>query len=608
MDGNSIKQWIRHRTASRNFNFSMGADDGGSAQTRYIFEALESIRLAKFSEEQFEYENASRLYDTAVHLFITGVQKDGNKERQDLVRKKLAKCLAKAEKCRAIVRSKGSSSTNKIDTIDDDDGEDEDDDDDDDLLTVDKKHFGGVETENGSNQYKSGSTKLTKYSPMDYLQSSSISKHFNHSDNTDWPHNLNHYQLKQVITSDIWLVARLIDKNDANLAIMVGVPRINKNQPVPHNGNSSLANQETLETIDTSRIPHYELGKALSLRIAAIMYRPNRYHITTGQKFLQEFITDIALEIRTQYTIFCIVRATKENLEYAKNVRKLVTNMRHSSCKDAASNCQACQLRQTQRNIIRFNSSSGSSSLSERSSLSGGSSSDDDRTKNSRKDDSKNKIKVKDSFRKGGEKLDKTNTKTKNFSSQRKLSQDEVRKSLAAKIESESGLSSGSPDIRSPEIKSSGKASLIFNTTASASPSHSSSKQSIPSKRRVSTPIIVLNKNKIREKTKAYEKKAQMELHSNSNSDADSQNESSLTPTTSGICTTASSSNTTSRCASSESNASTQKPDYGETRTLRAHKVTKKVSIDCSSTGSNGLQCDEVIDLVEQAGQLVIES
>jgi len=512
----------------------MGAD-GGSAQTRYIFEALESIRLARFSEEQFEYENASRLYDTAVHLFITGVQKDGNKERQDLVRKKLAKCLAKAEKCRAIVRSKGSgntnSSTNKIDTIDDDD--DDEDDDDDDLLTVDKKHLGGIETENG----KSGNTTLTKYSPMDFLQSSSISKHFNHSDNTDWPHNLNHYQLKQVITSDIWLVARLIDKNDANLAIMVGVPRINQlNQPVPQNGSSNLANQETLETIDTSRIPHYELGKALSLRIAAIMYRPNRYHITTGQKFLQEFITDIALEIRTQYTIFCIVRATKENLEYAKNVRRLVTNMRHSSCKDAASNCQACQLRQTQRNIIRFNSSSGSSSLSERSSLSG-SSSDDDRTKNSKKGDSKNKIKVKDS-KKGCEQLDKKNTKTRS-SSQRKLSQEEVRKSLAAKMESESGLSSGSPDIRSPEIKSSEKSSLKFNTTTAASPSLPSSKQSIPSKRRVSTPIIVLNKFKIREKTKAYEKKSQMELHSNSNSDADSQNESSLTPTTSGICTTA---------------------------------------------------------------------
>merc|ERR1711981_373491 len=140
-------------------------------------------------------------------------------------------------------------------------------------------------------------------------------------------------------TSDIWLVARLIDKTDQNLAIMVGVPRVTKNQPIPSALSTNLANQETLETIDTSTIPHYELGKALSLRIAAIMYRPNRYHITTGQKFLQEFITDIALEIRTQYTIFCIVRATKETLEYAKSVRRIVTNMRHSDCKDASSMC-----------------------------------------------------------------------------------------------------------------------------------------------------------------------------------------------------------------------------------------------------------------------------
>ena len=280
----------------------MGANDG-SAQTRYIFEALESVRLAKFSEEQFEYENASRLYDTAVHLFITGVQKDANKERQDLVRKKLAKCLAKAEKCRAIVRSKNSNNSKIVENLDNDN--------DDDLLTVDKKLLDG----------EGGSKSVIE---RDFLSSS---KHFSHSNNIDWPHNLNHYQLKQVITSDIWLVARLIDKNDQNLAIMVGVPRINKNQQnlaksTNLTNSQNFSNQETLETIDTSRIPHYEIGKALSLRIAAIMYRPNRYHVTTGQKFLQEFITDISLEIRTQYTIFCIVKATKETLEYAKSVRK----------------------------------------------------------------------------------------------------------------------------------------------------------------------------------------------------------------------------------------------------------------------------------------------
>jgi hypothetical protein len=44
-----------------------------SAHTRYIFEAVESIRLARAAELQFEHGNASKLYDTAIHLFIAGV-------------------------------------------------------------------------------------------------------------------------------------------------------------------------------------------------------------------------------------------------------------------------------------------------------------------------------------------------------------------------------------------------------------------------------------------------------------------------------------------------------------------------------------------------------
>lgn len=544
----------------------MGAD-GGSAQTRYIFDALESIRLAKFSEEQFEYEAASKLYDTAVHLFITGVQKDGNKERQDLVRKKLAKCLAKAEKCRSIVRkqqnqTKNSDSKQNLNAILDD----EEDEDDDLLVGVDGKRV------------------------EDYLsQKDSLGRHFN-QDHTEWPHNLNMYQLKQVITSDIWLVARIVDKHDKNLAIMVGVPRINKTTQKPINNNSApnqpaLANQETIEAIDTSQMPHYELGKALSLRIAAIMYRPNRYHITTGQKFLQEFITDICLEIRTQYTIFCIVKATKETLEYARSVRGLVTNMRHADCKDAASMCQACQLRQTQRNIIRFSSSSSGSSVSSSEDTADG------KTRVSRNNSQK-----------------KVNKRTKVT---RKLSQEEVRKSLAAKLESESGLSSSNTNSRNvaknfssngettskpattPATTNNKKCSPSGHTTtstslvaAAASPSPTSSS----SARRVSTPIIVLNSSKIREKTRAYEKRKSA---GSSDGETVSSNPNS-TPTTSGICTTASSSNSTSRCASSDSNASTQKPDYAETRTVREQKITKP----------NTPKCDEVIDLV---GQIVIE-
>ena len=381
---------------------SSPTSSSSSTSTRYIFEALESIRLAKFSEESFEYENASRLYDTAVHLFITGVQKDPNKERQDLVRKKLAKCLAKAEKCRAIVRSKGKNNNNSnTTTTSENTNFDNNNDEDEDLQHIPESLTNSTDSFNSS---------------YDFLNSSSISKHFcSNSSNIDWPHNLNHYQLKQVITSDIWLVARLIDKTDQNLAIMVGVPRNNNNQNNSSIQPSSISNQETLETIDTSTIPHYELGKALSLRIAAIMYRPNRYHITTGQKFLQEFITDIALEIRTQYTIFCIVRANKETLEYARSVRKIVTNMRHSGCKSIETMCQACQLRQTQRNIIRFSSSSGTSSSSD--------------------DGESRKIKFK-------KKSSDYRRESKN--TVRKLSQEEVRKSLQKKLEStESGLSSG---------------------------------------------------------------------------------------------------------------------------------------------------------------------
>lgn len=538
----------------------MGAD-GGSAQTRYIFDALESIRLARFSEEQFEYEAASKLYDTAVHLFITGVQKDGNKERQDLVRKKLAKCLAKAEKCRAIVRKQQNNSGEVQSTTIDEEDEDEDDDL---LVGVDGKRV------------------------EDYLsQKDSLGRHFN-QDHTEWPHNLNMYQLKQVITSDIWLVARIVDKHDKNLAIMVGVPRINKStqKPITNATQSpALANQETIEAIDTSQMPHYELGKALSLRIAAIMYRPNRYHITTGQKFLQEFITDICLEIRTQYTIFCIVKATKETLEYARSVRGLVTNMRHSECKDQSSMCQACQLRQTQRNIIRFSSSSSGSS-----SLSSGEEQSEGKSKVSRSNSQK-----------------KVNKRAKVT---RKLSQEEVRKSLAAKLESESGLSSSNTNSRNVAKNSTSNPDATTtsepNTTPATTPTTTNNKKCSPSSttssasalpsttsstaRRVSTPIIVLNSSKIREKTRAYEKKRSA---GSSDGETVSSNPNSSTPTTSGICTTASSSNSTSRCASSDSNASTQKPDYAETRTVREHKITKNSSP----------KCDEVIDLV---GQMVI--
>jgi hypothetical protein len=44
-----------------------------SAHTRYIFEAVDCIRLARAAELQFEHGNASKLYDTAIHLFIAGV-------------------------------------------------------------------------------------------------------------------------------------------------------------------------------------------------------------------------------------------------------------------------------------------------------------------------------------------------------------------------------------------------------------------------------------------------------------------------------------------------------------------------------------------------------
>lgn len=281
-----------------------------STHTRYIFEAVESIRLAKTAEEQFEHAQASKLYETAAHLFITGVQQDPNKSRQELVRKKLAKCLFKSERCRAIAKNR---------------------------------------TQN----------------PEPGGQSQEI---------ISWPHDLKLYQLKQVITSDIWLVARLIDRDDKNLALMAGIPKISTVSPYhnPHRQSSlGIGHQETVEAIDTSQLQQMELGKALSLRTAAIMYRPNKFHVTTGQKFLQEFITQICLEIRTEYTIFCIVRATEETLSYARNVRKIVTSIRHKDCINSPSHnsCQACRLRETQRCIRLSSSSSENNSPERRNSL-----------------------------------------------------------------------------------------------------------------------------------------------------------------------------------------------------------------------------------------------
>merc|ERR1712178_653970 len=242
-------------------------------------------------------------------------------------------------------------------------------------------------------------------------------------------------------------------------------------------------------------------------------------------------------------TIFCIVRANKETLEYARSVRKIVTNMRHSGCKSIETMCQACQLRQTQRNIIRFSSSSGTSSSSD--------------------DGESRKIKFK-------KKSSDYRRESKN--TVRKLSQEEVRKSLQKKLEStESGLSSGQSGKNIVGIqKNTSSVQQKPEKTSSAKPISSN-------KRRVSTPIIVLNSSKIREKTKIYEEKQKSLLESrNSGSNL------SVTPPTSGICTTASSSNTTSRCASSESgnsgsggsaasNASTEK-----TRTVKQLPINNK--------------------------------
>merc|ERR1712178_498583 len=209
-------------------------------------------------------------------------------------------------------------------------------------------------------------------------------------------------------------------------------------------------------------------------------------------------------------TIFCIVRANKETLEYARSVRKIVTNMRHSGCKSIETMCQACQLRQTQRNIIRFSSSSGTSSSSD--------------------DGESRKIKFK--------------KKSSDYRRERKNTV---------------GIQKNTSSVQQKPEK-----------TSSAKPISSN-------KRRVSTPIIVLNSSKIREKTKIYEEKQKSLLESrNSGSNL------SVTPTTSGICTTASSSNTTSRCASSESgnsgsggsaasNASTEK-----TRTVKQLPINNK--------------------------------
>lgn len=257
------------------------------SETRYIFEAVESIRLAKNSEQQLEYANAAKLYDTAIHLFITGVQADKNKHRQDLVRKKLQKCLERAERCR----------------------------------------------------------KSSIHSAQAKNQNLELSPRRSISRNIVWPSDLHAYHLTKVITADIWLVSCLEDKEDSDQVegIMLGIPRI---RPARNT-------QDLISTLEKSKSvlsqQDYDLANALSHSIAKKHERRNsrKKNTSTAERFLKKYQTAVENEIRTSDTIFLVMEATQEKIEFAKEVKNIMSQKNHSSCKTEGS-CQACRLRASQ--------------------------------------------------------------------------------------------------------------------------------------------------------------------------------------------------------------------------------------------------------------------
>jgi len=261
------------------------------SETRYIFEAVESIRLAKNSEQQLEYANAAKLYDTAIHLFITGVQADKNKHRQDLVRKKLQKCLERAERCR-------------------------------------KNSINPNQTANHNHQ---------KLSPRNSISSNIV-----------WPSNLHAYHLTRVITADIWLVNCLEDNEDSNQVegIMLGIPRVRPAQNT----------QDLISTLEKSKSvlsqQDYDLANALSQSIAKKHERRNsrKKFNSTAERFLKKYQTAVENEIRTDDTIFLLMEATDEKIQFAKEVKNIMSQKSHSSCNTEGS-CQACKLRASQKRM-----------------------------------------------------------------------------------------------------------------------------------------------------------------------------------------------------------------------------------------------------------------
>lgn len=268
------------------------------SETRYIFEAVESIRLAKSSEQQLEYASAAKLYDTAIHLFITGVQSDSNKQRQDLVRKKLEKCLQRADRCRknAIKPQQQQQPTEKV--------------------------------------------QLSKSNSVSTTSSKSA---------IVWPSDLHAYHLTQVVTADIWLVSCIEDKPESPNTVeglMLGIPRI---KPATNT-------QDLMDTLEQSKSvlsqQDYLFAQAISQSIARKYDKKNskKSFNSTAQRFLKKYQTAVENEIRTEDTIFLLLEATTERLDFAKNIRHITSQNSHSTCQTESS-CQACRLRASQRRL-----------------------------------------------------------------------------------------------------------------------------------------------------------------------------------------------------------------------------------------------------------------
>lgn len=268
-----------------------------------------------------------------------------------MVRKKLAKCLAKAEKCRSIAANKNTMYVLKHSGQED--AEDE----------------GGGPGGTGGGEFTPEGTGGGDFAPgsMENPTAASI-KNPKKSSRWTWPTNLNAYRLSQVLSADIWLVTFIdSEHNDSpREALMLGIPRVN----TPSSSQNA--------SFRSSRSKHdTALSLGLTLRTAKNSKRNRKgpygllseRQLTTSQRFLshEKMLAAIEQEIRTESTIFCLIKSSDDRVKFARKVREVITTAGHPHCQGIGTGtdqCQACKLRASQRNMTLNHSSSSSSNCS----------------------------------------------------------------------------------------------------------------------------------------------------------------------------------------------------------------------------------------------------